>query len=199
VRLHLTSRTTEGAHGNLGAITYSDADIAVWDCPACGFANADAFGELSYNYFPYLRVDVDGILVTFYRSAMNHILVRLPAGHFLLVAGQGRRAVAQVHAHHHAGARDPERLRLGLPELGKRRLLDLLPPRAPVARLDEADRELALAPRLAPALDDPRQLGLGADAPVRLRLALIEDRAPDGESRERRKLFSFQERAAAAP
>ena len=45
VRLHLTSRTTEGAHGNLGAITYSDADIAVWDCPACGFANADAFGE----------------------------------------------------------------------------------------------------------------------------------------------------------
>ena len=45
VRLHLTSRTTEGTRGNLGVITYADADIAVWDCPACGSANADAFGE----------------------------------------------------------------------------------------------------------------------------------------------------------
>ena len=45
VRLHLTSRTIQGTRGNLGAITYADADIAVWDCPACGFANADAFGE----------------------------------------------------------------------------------------------------------------------------------------------------------
>ena len=45
VRLHLTSRTTEGPRGNLGSITYADTDIAVWDCPACGFANADAFGE----------------------------------------------------------------------------------------------------------------------------------------------------------
>jgi hypothetical protein len=51
-------------------------------------SNADAFGELSYNYFPYLRVDVDGTLVTFYRSAMNHILVRLPAGdHRVTVRG----------------------------------------------------------------------------------------------------------------
>ena len=45
VRLHLTSRTTKGSRGRLGTITYADADIAVWDCPACGFANADAFGE----------------------------------------------------------------------------------------------------------------------------------------------------------
>ena len=45
VRLHLASRTTEGTRGTSGAITYADADIAVWDCPACGFANADAFGE----------------------------------------------------------------------------------------------------------------------------------------------------------
>jgi predicted RNA-binding Zn-ribbon protein involved in translation (DUF1610 family) len=45
VRLDLTSRTTEGPRGNVGAITYADADIAVWDCPACGFTNADAFGE----------------------------------------------------------------------------------------------------------------------------------------------------------
>jgi hypothetical protein len=45
VRLRLTSRTTEGPGGSLGALTYADADIAVWDCPACGSANADAFGE----------------------------------------------------------------------------------------------------------------------------------------------------------
>ena len=45
VQLHLTSRTTAGPRGHLGPITYADADIAVWDCPACGFANADALGE----------------------------------------------------------------------------------------------------------------------------------------------------------
>jgi hypothetical protein len=45
VRLHLSSRITEGNGGNAGAITYADADIAVWDCPVCGFTNADAFGE----------------------------------------------------------------------------------------------------------------------------------------------------------
>jgi hypothetical protein len=39
------SRTVEGPRGSLGDITYADADIAVWDCPACGFANADAFAE----------------------------------------------------------------------------------------------------------------------------------------------------------
>lgn len=45
VRIGLSSRTTEGPAGSRGAITYADADIAVWDCPACGFTNADAFGE----------------------------------------------------------------------------------------------------------------------------------------------------------
>jgi hypothetical protein len=45
VLLHLFSRTTQGPQGSMGAITYADTDIAVWDCPACGFANADAFGE----------------------------------------------------------------------------------------------------------------------------------------------------------
>jgi hypothetical protein len=45
VRLHLTNRATQGPQGSLGVITYADTDIAVWDCPACGFANADAFGE----------------------------------------------------------------------------------------------------------------------------------------------------------
>jgi hypothetical protein len=43
-------------------------------------SNTDAFGEMSYNYFPYLHVDVDDRPVPFYRSAMNHILLRLPAG-----------------------------------------------------------------------------------------------------------------------
>jgi hypothetical protein len=45
VRVRLGSRTTEGPDGSLGAVTYADTDIAVWDCPACGFTNADAFGE----------------------------------------------------------------------------------------------------------------------------------------------------------
>jgi hypothetical protein len=45
VRLQLNTRALEGPSGSLGGITYADADIAVWDCPACGFANADAFGE----------------------------------------------------------------------------------------------------------------------------------------------------------
>jgi hypothetical protein len=45
VRIRLTSRTTEGPGGSSGALTYADADIAVWDCPACGSANAEAFGE----------------------------------------------------------------------------------------------------------------------------------------------------------
>jgi hypothetical protein len=45
VRVRLDSRTAEGPNGRLGAITYADADIAVWECPGCGFVNADAFGE----------------------------------------------------------------------------------------------------------------------------------------------------------
>ena len=45
VQVRLSSRTTEGPDGTRGTVTYADADIAVWDCPACGFTNADAFGE----------------------------------------------------------------------------------------------------------------------------------------------------------
>ena len=45
VQIRLTNRTTVGPDGSSGAITYADTDIAVWDCPACGSANADAFGE----------------------------------------------------------------------------------------------------------------------------------------------------------
>lgn len=45
VRLDLPNRTTHGPGGSEGAIAYADADIAVWDCPACGFANADTLRE----------------------------------------------------------------------------------------------------------------------------------------------------------
>lgn len=45
VRLHLPNRTTHGPQGSEGAISYADTDIAVWDCPTCGFANADALRE----------------------------------------------------------------------------------------------------------------------------------------------------------
>jgi hypothetical protein len=51
-------------------------------------SNADAFAQLPYNYFPYLHVSVDGQPVPFYRSAMNHILLRAPAGdHVVSVLG----------------------------------------------------------------------------------------------------------------
>jgi hypothetical protein len=45
VRLHLPNRTTYGPQGSAGAITYADTDVAVWDCPTCGFANADDLHE----------------------------------------------------------------------------------------------------------------------------------------------------------
>jgi 6-pyruvoyl-tetrahydropterin synthase related domain len=51
-------------------------------------SNEDAFGQLPYNYFPYLQVDVDGTPVHFYRSAMNHIIVAAPAGeHVVTIHG----------------------------------------------------------------------------------------------------------------
>ena len=51
-------------------------------------SNVEAFGQLPYNFFPYLRVEVDGLPVKFYRSAMNQILLRVPAGeHVVAVRG----------------------------------------------------------------------------------------------------------------
>jgi hypothetical protein len=51
-------------------------------------SDGDAFGQLPYNYFPYLSVAVDGSPVRFYRSAMNQILLRVPAGdHLVTVRG----------------------------------------------------------------------------------------------------------------
>jgi hypothetical protein len=44
VRLGIPS-ATEAKDGRRGSVTYADADIAVWDCPGCGAANADAFNE----------------------------------------------------------------------------------------------------------------------------------------------------------
>lgn len=34
-----------GDDGSRREITYADTDIVVWDCPRCGFANADVFGD----------------------------------------------------------------------------------------------------------------------------------------------------------
>ena len=44
VRLGVPS-TTEAPDGSRGAVTFADADLAVWDCPKCGATNADAFNE----------------------------------------------------------------------------------------------------------------------------------------------------------
>jgi hypothetical protein len=41
VTLDVRGGAAEAADGSRGRITYADADIAVWDCPACEFANAD--------------------------------------------------------------------------------------------------------------------------------------------------------------
>jgi hypothetical protein len=51
-------------------------------------SNVDAFGQVPYNYFPYLDVRVDDKPTSFYRSAMNHILLPLPAGeHVIAIHG----------------------------------------------------------------------------------------------------------------
>lgn len=51
-------------------------------------SNVDAFGQLPFNYFPYLHVAVDGRQTAIYRSAMNHIVLRVPAGeHVVTVRG----------------------------------------------------------------------------------------------------------------
>ncbi len=51
-------------------------------------SNVDSVGRLPFNYFPYLDVEVDGRRVDFDRSAMNEILLRLPAGaHVVTVRG----------------------------------------------------------------------------------------------------------------
>jgi hypothetical protein len=39
VRVRLDIRTAEGPNWDQGAITYADADIAVWECPVCGLVN----------------------------------------------------------------------------------------------------------------------------------------------------------------
>jgi len=48
----------------------------------------EAVGQLSYSYFPYLEVDVDGKPTRFFRSAMSYILLPLPAGeHVVTIHG----------------------------------------------------------------------------------------------------------------
>lgn len=45
VEVHLADRSVRGPSGTCGVMTYADADIAVWDCPDCGFTNADVLRE----------------------------------------------------------------------------------------------------------------------------------------------------------
>jgi hypothetical protein len=44
-RIDLSSRTLDGPGGSRGGVTYLDTDLVVWDCPACGTPNAEAFRE----------------------------------------------------------------------------------------------------------------------------------------------------------
>jgi hypothetical protein len=51
-------------------------------------SNVEAMGQLPFTYFPHLRVEVDGAPVPFYRSAMDAIIVRAPAGeHTITIHG----------------------------------------------------------------------------------------------------------------
>ena len=43
VSVHPDRGVAVGADGSQRSITYADTDIVVWDCPRCGFANADVF------------------------------------------------------------------------------------------------------------------------------------------------------------
>ena len=59
--------------------------------------NGDAFGELPFNYFPYLDVTIDGQPTPFYRSAMNKVIVRAPAGeHVVAIHGVAPPLQAQL-------------------------------------------------------------------------------------------------------
>jgi hypothetical protein len=43
--IDLSTRTLYGPGGSQGGVTYLDTDLVVWDCPACGAPNAEAFSE----------------------------------------------------------------------------------------------------------------------------------------------------------
>ena len=45
VSIHVAQGTVIATGGSRGGVTYADTDIVVWDCPACGSANADAFAD----------------------------------------------------------------------------------------------------------------------------------------------------------
>lgn len=46
VLVHLREGEVESGSGDRCPVSYADADICVWDCAACGGANAEAFGEV---------------------------------------------------------------------------------------------------------------------------------------------------------
>ena len=41
VDVHVTHGIVDGPGGSQASIAYADTDIVVWECPACGTANAD--------------------------------------------------------------------------------------------------------------------------------------------------------------
>ncbi len=45
VNVLLKDRVVEGPGGARKGLTYADTDIAVWDCPGCGFTNADVLTD----------------------------------------------------------------------------------------------------------------------------------------------------------
>ena len=47
-------------------------------------ASVDAFAQLSFSYFPFLDLRIDGLAVPFSRSAFNFIVLTLPAGEHLI-------------------------------------------------------------------------------------------------------------------
>jgi 6-pyruvoyl-tetrahydropterin synthase related domain len=75
----------EGAVGDLGPVELIDAQILDFSTSLKRVdvryrSTHDAIGQLPYTFFPHLRVEIDGARTPFFRSAMDQILVRVPAG-----------------------------------------------------------------------------------------------------------------------
>jgi hypothetical protein len=95
----INAMQVDSAHGTAATLITRDGDVrqhVAWSGPLTASvlsfstdlkdvvvryrSSEEAFGQLPYNYFPYLQVTLDGLPVSFYRSAMNQIIVGTPAG-----------------------------------------------------------------------------------------------------------------------
>jgi hypothetical protein len=71
------------------SVSVKDFEIEIDRTSIRYWSSADAIGQLSLNYFPFLDVRVDGVPIAFRPSATNTILAPLPAGdHVLTVRGR---------------------------------------------------------------------------------------------------------------